>query len=240
MLCVRPHLCTLRRAFARGIVLAVVLVTVPLSAQDSATVAPRPALGTWLDTTALRAALMAVRPHGGTHRATRLFLAGFDSAGVPTAPREAAPGPMPAIWRDTVLALLRAAQRPIPHRGPGASVYLFVESGPDARVEETTVDLRRAALANVGILTRRLEREASDLRSNLDSLDGLTLPVRVHLTVSPEGVVEQSRIILSSGWAVVDAAALRIVSATRFVPSHIEGVPVRSNVILPLRFVFPE
>ncbi len=236
MPCDRSRLRTLRRISA----LVAVLAAVPLPAQDTAAVAPRPPLGAWLDTTTLRAALTDVRPHGETHRASRLFTVRIDANGVPQDPEESAPGPMPAAWRDTVLALLRSAQRPIPHRGPAASVFLLIESGPEARVEETSVDLRRAALANLGVLTRRLEREASDLRANLDSLDGLTLPVRVHLTVSPEGVVEQARITLSSGWDVVDAAALRIVSATRFVPSAIEGIPVRSRVILPLRFVFPE
>lgn len=233
--------------FALGCALCCALGS-PLGAQDTTAAPPtfpvpappRPGLGAILDTAALRAGLADVARLDDERRLARLIRVSWDTSGVPQRPALMVHGWAPDVWSDTVTALVRGALRPIAPSAFRITRYLLIETGPAARVEETQPDVAYARVENVGRLTRALERAASDIVANDDGLVGRTLPVRLTMTITAEGSVEDVRVVLSSGRQDVDAAATRLVSATRFVPQRVDGEVTPSRVTQPLRFVFPE
>lgn len=220
----------------------------PLGAQDSVPVPPtfpvpapaRPALRTVLDTASLRAALADVAPLDDPRRAARLVQVWWDTTGAPLRPALMVDGWAPAPWSDTVTALVRGALRPVAPAAFRTIRYLLIQTGSAARVEETEVELVRAKVANLGRLTRALEQAATDIVRDDDALVGRTLPVRLTMIITAEGLVEEVRVSLSSGRQDVDAAAIRLVSRTLFVPQTVDGEATPARVTLPLRFVFPE
>jgi len=146
----------------------------------------------------------------------------------------------PAPWSDTVTALVRGALRPIAPTAFRTIRYLLIQTGPAALVEETEVEVVRAKVANLGRLTRALEQAATEIVGDDDALVGRTLPVRLTMIITAEGLVEDVRVSLSAGRPDVDAAAIRLVSRTLFVPQRVDGEATPARVTLPLRFVFPE
>jgi TonB family protein len=220
----------------------------PLRAQDTVPAPPtlpipapvRPTLGTILDTASLRAGLRAVAPLEDERRLARLIRVSWDTSGAPQRPVVMVHGWAPGTWSDTVTALVRGALRPIAASALRTTRYLLIETGPAARVEELQPEVTYARVANLGPLNRALNEAASDIVANDDGLVGRTLPVRLTMTITAEGSVEDLRVVLSSGREDVDAAAMKLVSATRFVPQRVDGEDTPSRVTLPLRFVFPE
>jgi TonB family protein len=218
----------------------------PLRAQDPVPVtlpvpAPvRPTIGTILDTASLRSGLVDVAPLEDERRFARLIRVSWNTSGAPQRPALMVHGWAPDSWSDTVTALVRGTLRPIAPSAFRTTRYLLIETGPAARVEEMQPDVTYATVANLGRLTRALDQAASDIVANDDGLVGRTLPVRLTMIITAEGLVEHVRVVLSSGREDVDAAAMRLVSATRFVPQRIDGEVTPSRVTLPLRFLFPE
>lgn len=220
----------------------------PLRAQDTIPAPPtlpvpapvRPTLGTILDTATLRAGLRDVTPFEDERRLARLIRVSWDTSGAPQRPAVMVHGWAPDAWGDSVTALVRGALRPIAPSALRTTRYLLIETGPAARVEETHPEVTYARVANLGPLNRALDRAASDIVGDDDGLVGRTLPVRLTMTISEEGAVRDVRVVLSSGRADVDSVAMRLVSATRFVPQRVDGEVTPSRVTLPLRFVFPE
>ena len=95
-------------------------------------------------------------------------------------------------------------------------------------------------ISNLPIIRRRLEAAASSLANADASLVGAERAVSVRLIIGIDGSIESALVALSSGNPEIDSAGLRIVRAARFTPGIAAGTPVRSVVILPLRFVFPD
>jgi TonB family protein len=212
----------------------------PAPARTSPRLPPLPAIDTWLDTAALRAGLADVPSHGDPRRAMHIVWVSWDSAGAPRVSTVAAGPAVSAAWSDTVVALLRAHLRPIAAEAPSRGTHLFIESGPEARVEVTEVTQTTVRVAEPGRLQALLGREVQRLLSVDPTLTGSTYRVRVTGTVSTDGLMESPTILVSSGEATLDELALRIVRRTRFVVATIEGIPVRSRAVLPIAFVFPE
>lgn len=200
----------------------------------------RPPLATVLDTARLRAALADVAPLEDARRSARLVQVGWDTTGAPLRPAIVVAGWAPGTWSDTVTALVRTALRPIAPARFRSVRYLLIETGPAARVDETEPDVSRARVESLGRLTRALEQAATDIVGDDDALVGRTLPVRLTMLITAEGLVEDVRVSLSSGRQDVDAAAIRLVSRTLFVPQRVDGEATPARVTLPLRFVFPE
>ncbi|MBN2291120.1 MAG: energy transducer TonB [Pirellulales bacterium] len=67
----------------------------------------------------------------------------------------------------------------------------------------------------------------------VDRLQGVVL-LRIH--IAETGSVESAEIIQSTGHAVLDAAAVRAVTAWRFTPARRNGQPAPAMVRLPVRF----
>jgi TonB family protein len=63
---------------------------------------------------------------------------------------------------------------------------------------------------------------------------------RIWASVSAQGRVLQVRIETSSGYAVLDRAALQAVRNWRFKPAKVEGKSVAGTIVLPIRFQIPE
>ena len=95
-------------------------------------------------------------------------------------------------------------------------------------------------ISNMPAIRRRLEAAATTLVNTDESLIGTERSVRVRVIVGVDGAIESLFIEQSSANAAVDAAALRIVRTARFTAGRTAGVAVRSAVVLPLRFVFPD
>ena len=200
---------------------------------------PPPPLAEYADTAALRAAL-ALRPAlADTGRAARIVIASFDTLGQVASVRPLVMPAMPPSVRDALLPLVKAHLRPIAPRPLGWETHLLLWTGAEARVEETTVTRRNAQLADRGQLTRRLQREVDRLLDMHDSLSA-ELTVRLRLDITTEGLVDSITVLRSSGLAAADEAAIRVVRPSLFTPAVIEGHVVRTSVILPIRFVFPD
>jgi len=200
---------------------------------------PPPPLAEYADTAALRAAL-ALRPAlADTGRAARIVIVAFDSLGGPSNVRPLLPQLMPTPERDPLLALVKSHLRPVAPRPLGWETHLLLWTGAEARVEETTVTRRNAQLADRGQLTRRLQREVDRLIDMHDSLSA-ELTVRLRLAITTDGLVDSVFVLKSSGLPAADEAAIRVVRPSLFTPAVIEGHVVRTSVILPIRFVFPD
>jgi TonB family protein len=208
-------------------------------AESKPAVPPVPPLSEYADTAALRAAL-ALRPAlADTGRAARIVIATFDSLGRVANVRPLMVPAMPVEVRDSLLPLVKAHLRPIAPRPRGWETHLLIGTGTEARVEETTVTRRNAELADRVQLTRRLEREVQQLTEAQNALPS-ELSVRLRLDIGTEGLVDSVAVLQSSGLAAADSAAIRVVRPSRFTPAMVEGYRVRTRVILPIRFVFPD
>jgi protein TonB len=65
---------------------------------------------------------------------------------------------------------------------------------------------------------------------------GLQGVVKVSALVDPSGAVASAEILISSGSAVLDQAALDAVRRAAFTPATQDGLPVACRVIVPIRF----
>lgn len=200
---------------------------------------PPPSLPEYADTAALRAALARRPALADTGRAARIVIASFDTLGQVASVRPLLVPAMPPEVRDSLLPLVKAHLRPIAPRPRGWETHLLLGTGPEARVEETTVLRRDAEVADRVQLTRRLEREVQQLIEAQNSLPP-ELSVRLRLDITTEGLVDSITVLRSSGLVAADEAAIRVVRPSRFTPAMIEGRLVRTAVILPIRFVFPD
>ncbi len=68
---------------------------------------------------------------------------------------------------------------------------------------------------------------------------GIEGTVRILAVISPSGRVE-AEVKESSGFPLLDRAALDSVLKTEFAPATVDGIPVRSSVLIPLRFILSE
>lgn len=205
-----------------------------------ATAPEAPALGAYLDTSAVLRALAARAPFADSRRAARILTLHYDSLGAVAS----VVAPVPALFspadRDSLTALIKAHARPIAARRLGWSTHLLLTSGPGARVEETTLAWTPPEIADRRGLTRALERIAHDLVAEDATLLGRTFAVRLRLRLSADGNVASHELLVSSGVARIDEAAVRLVLRTPFRAGIAEGEPVGGMVILPLRFIFPD
>jgi protein TonB len=62
--------------------------------------------------------------------------------------------------------------------------------------------------------------------------------VMLRVTVAPDGSAAEVVLALSSGYSLLDTAALDAVRGWRFAPGRKAGVAVASNVHVPVRFGF--
>jgi TonB family protein len=206
---------------------------------DPSPVTPPPSLAEYADTAALRAALAQRPALADTGRAARIVIASFDTLGHVAGVRPLVMPAMPASLRDSLLPLVKAHLRPIAPRPRGWETHLLLSTGPGARVEETTVSRRNAELADRTQLTRRLQREVDRLIDMHESLPA-ELTVRLRLAITTDGLVDSVFVLKSSGLPAADEAAIRVVRPSLLTPAVIEGHVVRTSVILPIRFVFPD
>lgn len=95
-------------------------------------------------------------------------------------------------------------------------------------------------ISNMPSIRRRLEAAATSLVSADEALIGTERSVRVRIIVAADGRIDSTAVQQSSGNTSVDSTALTIVRTARFTPGSTAGVPMRSVVVLPLRFVFPD
>ena len=65
---------------------------------------------------------------------------------------------------------------------------------------------------------------------------GLEGRVFLRVQISAQGAVKQVRVERSSGWQILDDAALKAVSVWRFDPARRAGLPVDSEVLVPIHF----
>lgn len=65
---------------------------------------------------------------------------------------------------------------------------------------------------------------------------GLQGEAVVRVTVTPDGQPESLILVESSGWSVLDDAALETVRTWRFVPGRRDGTDIRSTIELPIVF----
>ena len=72
---------------------------------------------------------------------------------------------------------------------------------------------------------------------HLARLRGWEGTVRLSVRVSSEGSAESINISMSSGQKILDQAALRAVRNWHFKPAHVAGVPIKSTIEIPIRFV---
>jgi len=63
--------------------------------------------------------------------------------------------------------------------------------------------------------------------------EGLVL---LSVDVSAQGHPVKAEIVQSSGYRILDQAALRAVAQWKFEPAHLGNIPIGSNVIVPIRF----
>lgn len=106
-------------------------------------------------------------------------------------------------------------------------------------IDTTPLDIL-PRMANPRAFVREIQRRADALVGDDISLEGQVLPIRIRFVVQLDSSVHEARIVLSSGNAAVDSAAVQLVRQTRFVPGERHGVPVPSLTTQPLRFVFPK
>ncbi|MBX7117952.1 MAG: energy transducer TonB [Gemmatimonadaceae bacterium] len=190
-----------------------------------------------LDTTALRAGLTALPRLEDPRPAARAFLIGVRANGETVPASLVGDGLMPDAVRDSLLALLRRAVRPAPPRsGDDAGWYTHLVLGTGAEAGWSTALLESAPARlldplhlqrRLGPLAQQFAREAGEA--------GAALRVRVRLAVSKEGLVESLTVLESSGRASVDEAVLAALKAERFAPATVDGIPVRSLVVQPVR-----
>jgi protein TonB len=108
---------------------------------------------------------------------------------------------------------------------------------PTAKAELSASALRQESVGTTDKTPPRLldnRPPTYPLQAVLDRFQG-TVTLRVHIT--SEGHVAKLEILLSSGHAILDAAAVRAVRAWRFAPARRGGRPVAATVHLPVRFV---
>ena len=215
-----------------------------LGAQEGAAAVPPSSfpLATFLDSAALHASLTRLPSRPAAKQTERVFVVVFDSTGQPRPPRAAVPADMPAAYRDTVGALLRAALRPIPPRPYGWRTTLLVEAGDPPRI--AVVDLpipipqRAPRVVNRGRVGELLYAEAQALMNADRSLEGREMQARLALRIDTLGVVDSAWLVASSGLPAVDSAALRVGPAFRFTPALFDGEPIVTRVTQPIIFVF--
>jgi TonB family protein len=209
------------------------------SGEDKRPDPPDPVISEYLDTAAVRSALASRPALTDERRGARIVTVAFDSLGRVANVRALLPQLMPAGDREALAALVKPHLRDIAARPRGWETHLLLGTGPEAGVEETAITRRNAELADRGQLTRRLEREAARLIETEPALPS-QLTVRLRLEIDEDGLVAAQTILASSGRPAVDEAAVRVVRPSRFTPAIIEGVTVRTLVVLPIRFVFPD
>jgi TonB family protein len=110
---------------------------------------------------------------------------------------------------------------------------------PAAAIDTSALDVR-PRMANLRAFVADMERRAGELVRDNDHLVGQQLPLRIRFVVRTDSSVSDARILLSSGNAAVDSAAIQLLRRTRFVPGERGGVPVPAFVVQPVRFIFPE
>lgn len=232
-----------RRALATGVAGIALLSVGPrvLGAQEPGKPRdPDPTIDQYLDTAAVRRALAARAPFTDARRAARILTVSYDSLGAVAAVTAPVAALIPQPSRDSLVAIVRAHARPIAPRPRGWQTHLLLSAGDSAKVEETALASTSAEVANRPGLVRALEYVAQDLVRDDPSLVGRTLAVRLRLVLTSDGAVESHTMLISSGDTRIDEAAVRLVRRTPFRAAIIEGEPVGSIVVLPLRFVFPE
>ena len=108
-----------------------------------------------------------------------------------------------------------------------------------AGAQDTAGTRRNAELADRAQLTRRLEREAMRLIDTQNALPP-ELTVRLRLEITADGLIDSISVLTSSGLPAADEAAIRVARPSLFRPAVVEGRAVRTVVVLPIRFVFPD
>ena len=213
----------------------------PMAAQVRVLVAPSPpvpTVPTLLDSAALHAALARLPGMRAEKRVAHVFRIAFDSTGAPKPPVAVVPAAMPAAYREAVAPLLTAALRPIAPRLGGWETLLLVEAGAAPRIEFVELPQRSPSVANLAVLGDHLYEAAQRMMRADGTLAGTQASVRLSLRVGEDGRAADPRIASSSGIPKVDEAALGAVPTMRFRPALIDGEPVPSRVVLPVRFVF--
>jgi protein TonB len=147
----------------------------------------------------------------------------------PPPPPEPAPPPAPPVVREKPESAPRRAEPPTPSESPAASEAgaTTVESAPGqpASAPQPSMAARPRYKTNpepaYPVSARRRRQEGSVL-------------LRVH--VSAAGRPEAVSIRRSSGFEVLDEAAVEAVRRWEFEPALVDGRPVASEVEIPIRF----
>lgn len=64
--------------------------------------------------------------------------------------------------------------------------------------------------------------------------------VTLRVAVNENGEVDSVKIETSSGYQILDSAAMRAVKNWKFRPSEVSGIPIRSELAIPIRFRLTE
>ena len=169
-----------------------------------------------------------------------IFVVTFDTTGAAWEVRPLSDR-VPASYAEPVMAALRANARPqAPFARPYA-VYVRVVTGPDARVDSPPLVESQPVLVNRREIAQALSRATGRHALRLASEPRRRYEVDVKFRIRADGTPEaaSATVLHSSGDPGLDDEALGVVSAMRFRPATVEGVPVRVWVTLPIHFDFP-
>ncbi len=120
-----------------------------------------------------------------------------------------------------------------------------VEDQPKPKTEEAK-PLKEEPMPQVlsspiqGALTKAVpdgQKNKAPQYPHLARLRGWEGTVHLNVRVSPEGRAESVKISISSGQKILDQAAVRAVRNWHFKPAHVAGMPVKSTIEIPVRFV---
>lgn len=185
------------------------------------------------------AALSRLPPPPDTTRRARAFYVHFDSTGRPDTVRTAFPLLLDSTFAARVGDALQTALRVGPPVQP-FNVMLIVNTGPDASLTPWVFAGRQPRVANLTVVSRRLQRAMRQLRERDTLLFGRQFTVDVKMIANVDGTATSASVMRSSGVPAVDSVALDVASAYRFSPGEVEGIPTPMWVWLPIDIVFPE
>lgn len=132
-----------------------------------------------------------------------------------------APAPMEPFRNPAESAKADAAPEEPEKPHDSSSVINAADLAPDSARVDVMPKLRRPIRPKYPRASRERGEEGS---------------VRLRLGINAEGAVESAEILVSTGFKLLDAAAVKAVKAARFIPARSEGKPVFSTAEIKLEF----
>ncbi len=138
---------------------------------------------------------------------------------------------------DNRMAISQAAYTPAGFDDAPVSSYAARDASPEGEGEPSGMGRGGAAITRALPLYRENPAPGYPAIARLRGYQGVVL---VEAEILPDGQVGQVNLRKSSGYAILDRAALSAVKSWKFEPARKSGIPYTTRAELPIRFVLNE